>query len=65
MGRRDEETGGIDDAWAALTILAGYTPARLADARREYFEEWAAGVERDGVPPPPWIDELRRRVEAA
>lgn len=65
LAEREVEPYGMEDIWAALTILAGNTPARLADARREHFKTWAAGFEADGVEPPPWIDELRRRVEAA
>ena len=65
MGERKDEPNGIEDAWAALSILAGYTPARLAEARREHFAVWEAGFERDGMEPPEWINELRRRVEQA
>ena len=56
MAKRDEQPYTIEDVRAALTILAGYTPARLAEARREHFEAWATGFERDGVEAPEWID---------
>jgi hypothetical protein len=60
MRSREDE---IEDAWSALTIMAGYTPDRIAEGRRVYFEVFASGFTQLGVGSPEWIDDLRRRVE--
>jgi hypothetical protein len=67
MARRKQEEPeySVDDAWAAIRILARFTPDRIPEARRDYFNAFVGEFDESGIEPPEWIDELRRRVKQA
>ena len=54
----------VENAWAALTVLAGYLPDR-EEARRRIADTFLRGFVETGAEVPDWIDELRRRVGKA
>jgi hypothetical protein len=58
--RDDDWTHEVGIAEAALTIMARLCPGDQHAARLDFF---VAMVDLFGAEPPPWIDELRRRVE--